>query len=201
MGTTVSAESLVQDILAANIFVHEAMKNDQELIQGLVIAGTMISETFRKNRRLLLIGNGCSSAHAQWLAAAFVSRFRIERRALPALALGGNASSLTAIASEYGFDDVYTRQVEAFAQPGDVLMCISTSGDARDVVRAALLAAGVRVKTIGLTGADGGKLLKCVDLCLCVPAQESQRIQEAHTLISHVIAELVEGELSANSRM
>jgi D-sedoheptulose 7-phosphate isomerase len=201
MGTTVSAESLVQEILAGNIAVAEAMKKDQELIHGITAAATMIVEALRENHRLLLIGSGGSAAEAQRMAAQFVCRDRTERRALPALALNCDTSMLLTIASECGFEDVFTRQVEAFAQPGDVLLCLSTSGDSREVVRAALLGEAVRVKTIALTGADGGKLQKCVDLCLCAPAQEPQRILEAHTLISHAIAELVDAGLCANSSL
>jgi D-sedoheptulose 7-phosphate isomerase len=195
MGTTVRAESVVREILAGNIAVAEAMKKDDELIQGIVAAGSMIREALQDNHRLLLIGNGGSAAEAQRLAMEFVCRYRSERQALPAFALNCNTSMLSAIASEYGFEDVFTRQVEAFAQPGDVLWCISTDGDSREVVRAALLGEALRAKTIGLTGADGGALRKCVDLCLCAPAHETQRIQEAHTLISHAIAELVEAGL------
>ena len=190
--TTVTAETLVQGILASNISVHRAMQADTELISGILQASAMIGDAFRRENRLLLIGNGGSAADAQHFAAEFVGRYRIERRALPALALTVNSSSLTAIGNDYGFDDVFTRQVEAFAQAGDILLCISTSGDSRNIIRAALLASALHVKTIGLTGADGGKLAKCVDLCLCVPSNETPRIQEAHTLIGHILAELVE---------
>lgn len=197
--TTVRAESLVQEVLAGNIAMAEAMKKDQELIQGIAVAASMIVEALQENHRLLLIGSGRSAAEAERMAAEFVCRYRTERRALPALALTCNTSMLMAIASECGFDDVFTRQVEAYAQPGDVLLCLATNGDARELVRAALLGEALRVKTIALTGADGGKLQKCADPCLCAPAQETQRIQEAHTLIGHAIAELVEAELCSNS--
>jgi D-sedoheptulose 7-phosphate isomerase len=190
--TKVTAENVVQDILASNIAIHRAMQRDTELIAGVARAAAMIGDALRTEHRLLLIGNGGSAADAQHLAAEFVGRYRIERRALPALALTVNSSSLTAIGNDYGFDDVFTRQVEAFAQAGDILLCISTSGNSRNIIRAALLASALHVKTIGLTGADGGKLQKCVDLCLCVPSMETPRVQETHTLIGHVLAELVE---------
>jgi len=199
MGTMVRAESVVREIFAGSIAVAEVMKKDDELIQGMVVAASMISEALQGSHRLLLIGNSGSAAEAQRLASEFVCRHRTEQRALPAFALNCNTTMMCAIASEYGFEDVFTRQVEAFAQPGDVLWCISTNGDSREVVRAALLGEALRVKTIGLIGADGGALQKCVDLCLCAPAFETQRIQEAHTLISHAIAELVEAELCVDS--
>ncbi len=126
------------------------------------------------------------------MAAEFVGRQRIERRALPAQALTANSCTLTGIGNEYGFDDVFTRQVEAFAQSGDILLCFCVGGNSRNVVRAALLASALRVRTIGLTGADGGKLQKSVDLCLRVPSNECGRVQEAHALIGHVLAGLME---------
>jgi len=198
MGTaaTATGEARVQELLATNIRVHEAVLCSAELIAGITRVAAMIREALEHGNRLLLIGNGGSAADAQHLAAEFVGRYRIERRALPAMALHGNGSSLTAIGNDYGFEDVYTRQVEAFAQPGDVLLCISTSGNSANIVRAALLAGGLQVKTIGLTGADGGKLRKCVELCVCVPSGETPRIQEVHTFVIHAIAELVEAQFA-----
>jgi len=198
MGTaaTATGEALVQEILGTNIRVHEAMRGDATLIAGIARAAKTIREALERGNRLLIIGNGGSAADAQHLAAEFVGRYRIERRALPAMALNVNTSSLTAIGNDYGFEDVFTRQVEAFAQAGDVLLCISTSGNSPNILRAALLAGGLHVKTIGLTGAEGGKLTKCVDLCLCVPSGETPRIQEGHTFIIHALAEMVEAEIA-----
>jgi len=196
MATTATGEALVQEILATNLQVHEAMRGDGELILDISRAAKMIRDALGRGHRLLIIGNGGSAADAQHLAAEFVGRYRIERRALPAMALCVNTSSLTAIGNDYGFDDVFTRQVEAFAQPGDVLLCISTSGNSANIVRAALMASALHVKTIGLTGSEGGKLAKCVDMCLCVPSGETPRIQEAHTFIIHALAEIVEAEIA-----
>jgi D-sedoheptulose 7-phosphate isomerase len=196
MATTATGEVLIQGILAANIQVHEAMREDAELIWGIWRAAKMITQALGRGNRLLIIGNGGSAAEAQHLAAEFVGRHRIERQALPALALTGNTSTLTAIGNDYGFEDVFTRQVEAFAEAGDVLMCISTSGKSRNILRAALLAGALRVKTIGLTGEESGKLPKCVDLCLRVPSAETPRIQEAHAFIIHAIAEIVENDIA-----
>ena len=196
MATTATGEALIQGILAVNIQVHEAMREDAEFIWGMARAAKMICEALGRGNRLLIIGNGGSAADAQHLAAEFVGRYRIERRALPAMALSVNTSALTAIGNDYGFEDVFTRQVEAFAQSGDVLLCISTSGNSQNILRAALLASALHVKTIGLTGADGGKLPKCVDLCLCVPSSETARIQEAHAFVIHAIAEIVEAEIA-----
>jgi D-sedoheptulose 7-phosphate isomerase len=113
---------------------------------------------------------------------------------MPAMALTVNSSALTAIGNDYGFDEVFVRQVEAFARPGDVLVALSTSGNSRNLLRALLMAGALRVRTIALTGQSGGKLKNVADLCLCVPSQETPRIQEAHILIGHVISEIVEAE-------
>ena len=193
---TATSEALVQEILAANIQVHESMRHDASLITAISRAAKVIRESLGRGNRLLIIGNGGSAADAQHLAAEFVGRYRIERRALPALALSVNSSAMTAIGNDYGFEDVFARQVEAFAQPGDVLLCISTSGNSRNILRAALLASALHVKTIGLTGAEGGKLRKCADVCLCIPSSETPRIQEAHTFVIHALAEIVEAELA-----
>ncbi len=190
--TMVTAETVMQGSLDASIALHEAMKGDKELLRGIARAAGMIGDALRRANRLLLIGNGGSAADAQHLAAEFVGRHRIERRALPALALTADSCSLTGIGNDYGFDDVFTRQVEAFGQAGDILLCFSTSGDSRNIVRATLLASALGVKSIGLTGAEGGKLERSVDLCLCVPSKEPARVQEAHLLIGHVLAEMVE---------
>lgn len=198
---TATGEALIQDILAANLRVHTAMQEDAELVWGISRAARMIRDAFESGHRLLTIGNGGSAADAQHFAAEFVGRYRIERRALPALALTANTSTLTAVGNDYAFADVFTRQVEAFAQPGDVLVCISTSGNSQNVLRAALLAGGLHVKTIGLTGAEGDKLCKCVDLCLRVPSTETPRIQEAHSFILHAIAEIVESEIALSPKL
>src|SRR5260370_16860377 len=165
MATTATGESLIQGILTSSIQVHEAMRKDADLIWGISRAEKMISQALGRGNRLLIIGNGGSAADAQQLAAEFVGRYRIERRALPALALTANSSTLTAIGNDYGFEDVFTRQVEAFAQAGDVLMCLSTSGNSQNVLRAALLASALHSKTIRRTGAGGAKLPKRVHLC------------------------------------
>src|SRR5262249_7801824 len=131
----------------------------------------------------------------QHIAAEFVGRYRMERRGMPAIALTVNSSALTALGNDFGFEDVFARQVEALAQPGDVLLGLSTRGNSTNVRRAMLLARALRVKTIALTGQTGGKLMAISDLCLRVPSEDTPRIQEAHILIGHAISEIVEAEL------
>jgi D-sedoheptulose 7-phosphate isomerase len=195
----VSVEMLVQAEIAASIAVKEAMLRDAGLLRSISEAAMQIAEAFRAGRRLLLLGNGGSAADAQHIAAEFVGRYRMERRALPALALTVNTSSLTAIGNDYGFENVFVRQVEAFARSGDVLIGISTSGNSSNVVRAMLLANAMQVKTIAMTGASGGTLKDSAELCLCMPSSHPARIQEAHILTGHAIAAVVERELFAGA--
>lgn len=197
--TAVSAEMMVQEQIAASIAVKELMLRDAELLRGIAEAARQIAEAMRLGRRLLLVGNGGSAADAQHIAAEFVGRYRKERRALPALALTVNTSSLTAIGNDYGFENVFARQVEAFAQAGDVLMGISTSGNSTNVLRAMLLATAMQVRTIAMTGESGGALKSSAELCLRMPSSDTPRIQEAHILAGHAIAEIVEQELFADS--
>ena len=141
---------------------------------------------------MLLCGNGGSAADAQHIAAEFVGRFRMERRALPAVCLTTNTSTLTAVSNDYRYEDCFSRQVEAFGAPGDLLVAISTSGRSPNVLQAARLARARRLRVIGLTGAGGGELAELSDAPIIVPSRDTQRIQECHIAIAHVLCELVE---------
>jgi D-sedoheptulose 7-phosphate isomerase len=142
--------------------------------------------------RLLACGNGGSAADAQHIAAELTGRFFRDRRPLPAMALHGNTSSLTAIGNDYGYDQVFAREVAAHGRPGDVLLALSTSGNSENVLRAIAAARETRMTVIGLTGQGGGKMRDLCDVCLCVPSASTPRIQECHILIGHTICELLE---------
>jgi D-sedoheptulose 7-phosphate isomerase len=150
--------------------------------------------------KLLLFGNGGSAADAQHIAAEFVGRFAIERAALPAFALSVNTSCVTAIGNDYGFDQVFARQIEAFGKPGDVALGISTSGNSPNVLLGLAKAREVGLITVALTGDSECKMKNDADYCICVPSRETPRIQECHILIGHAIAELVEKEMVYGSR-
>jgi D-sedoheptulose 7-phosphate isomerase len=144
-------------------------------------------------RKLLFFGNGGSAADAQHLAAEFVNRFKLARVPLPALALTTDTSALTSIANDFGYAQVFAKQVEALGQPGDVAFAISTSGNAPNVLRAVERCRKLGIVTVGLTGGSGGKLAGRVDHLLCVDgSRETARIQEAHILIGHTLCEIVE---------
>ncbi len=142
--------------------------------------------------KVLLFGNGGSAADAQHIAAEFVGRFAFERPALPALALSVNTSCVTAIGNDYGFERVFSRQIEALGRPGDVAIGISTSGNSANVVRGLMAAKSLGLPTVALTGCAGGKVKGVADYCLSASSNETPRIQECHILMGHIVAELVE---------
>ncbi len=174
-----------------------------ELLEGLraadqaplVRAVEVIGEALANGQALLVFGNGGSAADAQHFAAEFVGRFARERRAVPALALTTDTSALTAIANDYGFERVFARQIEAFGAPGDVAVAISTSGTSPNVVEGLKMAAERGMTTVALTGRDGGEAGALADIHLNVPHEVTARVQEAHTVLLHVICELVEAGL------
>jgi len=157
----------------------------------------LIIRAYNAGGKVIFFGNGGSAADAQHLAGELMGRFKKkDRQALPAIALTTNTSILTAIANDYGYDRVFSRQIEALATDKDIVIGISTSGNSPNVIEAIRTAKKKGAKTVGLTGQDGGKLAKVVDLALRVPSKNFSRVQEAHITIGHIICELVETELS-----
>ena len=167
----------------------------ERLRAPIVAAAQLLVAAYQSDGKALFCGNGGSAADAQHLAAEFVGRYLRNRRALPALALHANSSALTAIGNDFGYDQVFARQVEAWAKPGDVLVGISTTGNSPSVVAAFAAARQRGVKTIALTGDQGGKLRESADVLLNVPSTETPRVQECHILIGHVLCEAVERAL------
>jgi D-sedoheptulose 7-phosphate isomerase len=174
------------------------MKVAQECGPAIVQAAIVMAECLRAGGKLLFFGNGGSAADAQHLAAEFVGRFILERRGLPAVALTTDTSILTAVGNDYGFDQVFSRQIEALGRAGDVAFGISTSGNSPNVIAALKQAKSQHLKTIGLAGRDGGLLRKCCDIPLIVACPNTARVQECHITIGHLLCELVENDLSAS---
>ena len=158
-------------------------------------AGEMVRRTVRQGGTLFFCGNGGSAADAQHLATEYVVRYVRERRACPAVALTTDTSLLTAAGNDYGFEHVFARQVEALAKPGDLLIIHSTSGNSPNVLRAAEAARARGVSTLALSARDGGQLRAVVDHCVVVPTARTDRAQEVHLCIGHLICESVEREL------
>ncbi len=189
-------ERLLKERLAEHNDVFGKMAEDAAFIESVGKAGKMAVSALKGGGRILLCGNGGSAADAQHIAAELVGRFKAERKALPAMTLTVNTSSLTAIGNDYGYDEVFSRQVEAFGAKGDLLIGISTSGNSPNVIKAILKAKGIGMSTIGLTGnRPDTEIEKSADVCIQAPSDDTPRIQEAHIFIGHLICEYVENEL------
>ncbi len=158
----------------------------------------IIYKAVENGHKVLIFGNGGSAADAQHLAAEFVGRYEAERRGLPAIALTTDTSALTAIANDYGFERVFSRQVEALANEGDVLIGISTSGNSPNVIAAIMSGRQIGCQTIGMTGAKGKKLASLCDACILVPAERTARVQEVHSTISHIWCEMLDKKMFEN---
>lgn len=186
-------DQLVEAQFREHIDLAERVLREQRAI--IIAMGESLIRCYRQGHKAIFCGNGGSAADSQHLAAEFVGRFQLERRPLPALALHTDTSTLTAIANDYSYDDVFARQAEAHLQPGDVLMCLSTSGRSPNVVRAAEVARRKGNQVLGLLGRDGGAVRPLCDLALVVPAQPSARIQEITMLAGHILCDMVERAL------
>jgi len=182
----------VSQSIEASIAVKQLLLNNAEVLSTVSKASEILVEALSRGNKPILFGNGGSAADAQHIAAEFVGRFAFDRPALPALALSVNSSCVTAIGNDYGFDVIFARQIEALGRPGDVAIGISTSGNSPNVLSAVAVARKIGLHTVALTGASGGLLNAAVDHCICVPSNETPRIQECHLLIGHIISELVE---------
>jgi D-sedoheptulose 7-phosphate isomerase len=163
----------------------------------LIQIARRIIMAYRKGRKVLLFGNGGSAAHAQHLAAELAGKFRMKRKGLPAIALTTNTSILTAIGNDYSFEEVFSRQLDALGQAGDVAIGISTSGTSPNVIAALRVARKKKLVTVGLTGARGRQMKALCDYCVCTSSSDTARIQEAHILAGHIICEIVEQGLFA----
>jgi len=168
------------------------VKVTRDNAHAIVEASSLITGCLRSGGKLLLFGNGGSAADAQHLAAEFIGRFSGERRALPAVALTTDSSILTAVGNDYGFEQIFARQIEGLGRSNDVAIAISTSGNSPNVIAAVQAARKQGLKTVGLAGKDGGMLAKCVDVAITVSAINTARIQECHIAIGHLFCELVE---------
>jgi D-sedoheptulose 7-phosphate isomerase len=192
MRTIVDFERRVYNSIEASIAVKQHLLNSSELVSIVARVSELILRAIEQGNKLLVFGNGGSAADAQHIVAEFVGRFAFDRPALPALALSVNTSCLTAIGNDYGFNLVFSRQIEALGRRGDVAIGISTSGNSPNVLSGVSAAQRMGIHTVGLTCQTGGKLRSTADYCICVPSEETPRIQECHILIGHIIAELVE---------
>ncbi len=195
MNQTSQFDDRIRSSVESAIATMQLLRADAELLATLARAARSIIHAFRQGNKVILFGNGGSANDAQHIATEFVGRFGFDRPALPALSLAESLSSVTAISNDYGFERVFSRQIEAFARPGDVAIAISTSGNSPNVLNGVATANNADLYTIGMSGRSGGKLRSLVKDCLCVPSDDTPRIQECHTLIGHTLSQIVEQEL------
>lgn len=179
-------------IIDQSISVKKKLVADSDVIKIIGETAELITNSLKNGHKILLCGNGGSAADAQHIAAEFSGRFYHDRDPLYAEALHVNTSYMTAVANDYTYDEVYSRLIKAKGRKGDVLICISTSGNSKNVVKAAERAKIMGINTVGLTGKKGGDLMEYCDNMICVPSEITPRIQEAHIMIGHIICELVE---------
>ncbi|MDR1941565.1 MAG: D-sedoheptulose 7-phosphate isomerase [Endomicrobium sp.] len=180
---------IIKNLISESIEAKRMMFDQSELIESIA---AKIIESYKNGRKTIVAGNGGSAADALHFAAEMVVRFEKNRKALPSIALSENVSTITAAGNDFGFDQSFSRQVEAFAQKGDVFIAISTSGNSPNIIKAVETAKALGVFVIGLTNSDGGKMKEMCDICYCAPSKITARAQECHITLIHIICRLIE---------
>ena len=183
--------AVIRDQIAASISVKQAILADEKLIGQIEALAADCVQCLQSGGKVIFAGNGGSFADAQHLSAEFVSRFMFDRAPLASIVLGANNSAISAIGNDYGYEQVFARELQGVAKPGDVFIPITTSGNSRNILIAVEQASKQGLTTVAFTGEGGGKLATFCD-CLCVPSRETARIQESHIMIGHIVCGLVE---------
>jgi D-sedoheptulose 7-phosphate isomerase len=182
-------------LLKNNIAQHQAVIAGLEaLLPQIAAVGQALRDSLARGGKILIMGNGGSAADSQHIAAEIVGRFKKERRGLPAIALTTDTSILTSVGNDYGYDFIFSRQIEALCNPADLVIGISTSGNSKNVVQAIKVANEIGATTVGLSGGTGGQLLQLCQFNLVMPSSDTARIQEAHILIGHSLCEILEAD-------
>ena len=200
---TTSKDATVKEYRIMKETVTKELDDHINIIKSLsknlsdTIVGTSktITDCYKDGGKVILIGNGGSASDSQHIAAELVGKFKLDRKSLPAIALTTNTSIITALANDYGYDTVFSRQLESLANDKDVLIVISTSGNSPNILRAVDTAKSKNIKVVGMTGRNGGKLKNMVDILINIPSDDTPRIQEGHITVGHIICGLVEKEL------
>ena len=190
-------DALIVSSIQDSIKVKQTLLTDSVLLGQIADVVQEFVSALSSGHKLLLFGNGGSAADSQHIAAEFVGRFQLERTPLPALALTVNTSALTGIGNDYDYVNVFSRQVEALGQAGDVAVGITTSGKSPNVIKGLAAAKAKGLVTVGMTGKFGDMLKEVSKYCLCVPSDQTPRIQECHILIGHIVSQLTEQEMFA----
>jgi len=187
-------KQIIENFINGSIEAKKKMLDEGQIVYIQTIANKII-EAYQNGKKLIVFGNGGSASDALHFAAEIVCRFEKNRKAIPAIALTENISTLTAIGNDYGYEYVFSRQLEAFAQKGDIAIAITTSGNSINVINAVDSAKKMGMFVIGLTGADGGQLKVKSDMCYCAPSKNTARIQECHILLIHIVSKIIEEKL------
>jgi D-sedoheptulose 7-phosphate isomerase len=193
--TTIQMQKEIRNQIIDSIALKTKLLDQQSLLSGIEEATKAIIDAFKSKHKILLAGNGGSAADAQHMAAELVNRFYFDRPGLPAIALTTDTSILTAVGNDHGFSYLFAKQINALGNNGDIFIGISTSGTSLNIIEALKESKEKNLFTIGLTGSTGGKMKDLCNICLCVPSEETPRIQEMHILIGHIICSIIETEL------
>jgi D-sedoheptulose 7-phosphate isomerase len=181
--------------IADSAATKQAILENDGLLEMIVTVAKACVEVYRQGKKTMLAGNGGSAADAQHIAAELVGRYGFDRPSIPSLALTTDTSNLTAIGNDYGYDKVFSRQLEGMAQEGDIFIGISTSGNSQNIINAFESAKDRGVATVALVGRDGGKMAEVADYAIVIPSNATPRIQESHILIGHILCDIIEKEL------
>jgi len=188
----------IKQQIQASIDTKQNILKDEKLMQTIAEVGKACLALYKNGKKTLLAGNGGSAADAQHFAAELVGRYGFDRPSLPSLALTTDTSNLTAIGNDYGYDKVFSRQVEGMGNEGDLFIGISTSGNSQNIINAFEAAKLKGITTVALVGRDGGKMANIADFTLIVPSNDTPRIQESHLLIEHMICDIIEQGIFAD---
>lgn len=183
----------MQDLIAKEFETHQkALVASRSLFEDIQKAGELFISTIKSGKKIIFFGNGGSAADAQHLAAELSGRYKKERMGLAGIAITTDTSAITAIGNDYGYDEVFARQIEAIANNGDLLFGISTSGNSPNIIKAFIRGRSIGCKSIGLSGKDGGKMKDMADVNIIVPSNDTPRIQEMHILIGHTLCQILD---------
>ncbi len=187
-------KNYIKDQIKKSYETKQAVYENEALLEKIEEVAQMCVELYKGDKKTILAGNGGSAADAQHIAAELVGRYGFDRPSIPSLALTTDTSNLTAIGNDYGYDQVFSRQLEGMGQAGDIFIGISTSGNSVNIIKAFESAKKKGITTVALTGRDGGEMAKMADVALVVPSDSTPRIQESHILIGHIICDIIEKE-------
>ena len=188
-------KNYIKDQIKKSYETKQAIYENEDLLDKIEDVARRCVALYKTDKKTILAGNGGSAADAQHIAAELVGRYGFDRPSIPSLALTTDTSNLTAIGNDYGYDQVFSRQLEGMGQEGDIFIGISTSGNSVNIIKAFESAKKKGITTVALTGRDGGEMAKMADVALIVPSHATPRIQESHILIGHILCDIIEKEI------